>query len=238
MLKLGERFGVSRSNAQIAISPVIRDLIQTKYRRHAALIPNGVEVLELSQDIDLITNLNVQAGKYFLQVSRLVPEKRQLDLIAAYRAALPIPWKLVLVGRVTEDSYCKDVIKAASSVGAVLPGFLTGNALRQIFSHAGAFILPSSHEGLPIALLEALSFGLPVIASDIPSNRAIGLDDDRYFTLGDIEALTEKLKLLASATDSPEARASRRTWVAVQFDWNRIAKQTYDLFKSTVHSNP
>src|SRR6201999_1275614 len=108
----------------------------------------------------------------------------------------PTAWKLVLVGS-GGGEYTEKVHAAAREAGVVLAGFQRGAALGQFYTHAGAFVLPSSHEGLPIALLEALSFGLPVLASDIPANLELALPTSSYFPMGDTAALAERLSGLA-----------------------------------------
>ena len=236
VLRLGERLGMRYANARIAISQVIVDLIRTKYGRDAILIPNGVLPAEPSADSDHVRGFGLEPGRYFLHVGRMVPEKRQLDLVKAYQAVLPSAWKLVLVGRLTDETYPRIVRMAAQSEGVVLTGFLTGMPLHQVYSHAGAFVLPSSHEGLPIAMLEALSYGLPVLASDIPANRAVGLESDSYFPLGDLHTLARKMTDLTSMPYDAEARRTRQRWVAERFDWDAVAEQTLAVYKLLTRS--
>jgi len=230
VLRTGEKLGMRGAHARIAISKVIGNLIRSRYGLESDLIPNGVVVHGIAPGDDKVRRRGLEPGRYFLQVSRVVPEKRQLDLIQAYnRARLP-GWKLVLVGGFGADAYSRDVA-AAQSAAVVLTGFLNGIELEQLYSHAGAFILPSSHEGLPIALLEALSYGLPVLASDIPANIEVGLDRSDYFPMGDIAALAAGLERLAQAPQQDEMRAARREWVARNYDWNRIAGQTLGVYR-------
>jgi glycosyltransferase involved in cell wall biosynthesis len=233
-LQTGERLGMHWSNARIAISQVIQDHIRTRYNRSSVVIPNGVVTHELESGVEHVVKLGLQPGRYFLQVARMVPEKRQLDLIAAYRATLPSDWKLAIVGRLGTDSYSNAVAAAASGTGAVLSGFLTGIALRQVYSHAGAFVLPSSHEGLPIAMLEALSYGLPVLASNIRSNVAVGLEADCYFPLGDLSSLTQSMQLLSAHPPNAGSRLERRQWVATRYDWDQIAKKTLATYAHVI----
>lgn len=233
ILRLGERLGMRCSHARIAISEIIADLIREKFARDSDLIPNGVDVPELQPDSDHVRGFGLQPGRYFLQVGRMVPEKRQLDMIAAYGAAAPGDWKLAVVGRITDDAYSRSVVEAAREAGVVMTGFLKGVALRQIYTHAGAFVLPSSHEGLPIAMLEALSYGLPVLASDIPANVSVGLDTDRYFPLGNVSALAERLRHTVRDPLTPDSREARRNWVASRYNWDRIAEQTHALYLRT-----
>jgi alpha-maltose-1-phosphate synthase len=94
-----------------------------------------------------------------------------------------------------EDRYSKDLKeKAAGTPGIILTGFLSGNPLQELYNHAGLFVLPSYYEGLPIVLLEAMSYGLSCIVSDIPANREVGLPEESYFKAGDINAVAEKIK--------------------------------------------
>src|SRR5690606_6986459 len=105
--------------------------------------------------------------RYVLCVARMDPGKRQLDLVEAFTRARPEGWKLALVGEVDpRDAYTRDVIaRAKLTPDIVLTGFQRGRALRELYSHCGVFVLPSSAEGHPIAVLEALSYGAPVLSS-------------------------------------------------------------------------
>jgi glycosyltransferase involved in cell wall biosynthesis len=221
------------ANARIAISRVIGRVIQDKYHLESDLIPNGAVPVKLESDTSEIERFGLQPGRYFLQVGRIVAEKRQLDLIRAFALAKPAGWKLVLVGA-GGGEYAQSVKAAAKAAGVVLAGFQRGVALAQLYTHAGAFVLPSSHEGLPIALLEALSFGLPVLASDIPANLEIGLPQASYFRMGDIPALAERLASVAGAPQDEAARDGRRRWVHEHYDWGRIAQQTRAVYGRVV----
>jgi glycosyltransferase involved in cell wall biosynthesis len=231
VLRTGESFGVRYSHARIAISRGIQTLIQSRYGQQSDLILNGVAAADPETDSAELERRGLTRGRYFLQVSRIVPEKRQLDLIEAYASVPNRQWKLVLVGGAGKDAYSRKVACAARAAGVVMTGFLTGSPLRQLYSHAGAFVLPSSHEGLPIAILEALSYGLPVIASNISANLEIGLDARRYFPLGDVSALAQRLADVAQSPDDEAARAERRRWVTDTYDWTRIARQTLGVYR-------
>jgi glycosyltransferase involved in cell wall biosynthesis len=230
VLRTGESFGMRWSHARIAISRVIEQLVRAKYGEECDLIPNGAVPAHLQTDAREIERFGLQPGRYFLQVSRIVPEKRQLDLIHAYAQAGVAGWKLVLVGGAGSDEYSLNVQQAAKSAGVILAGFQRGAALAQFYTHAGAFVLPSSHEGLPIALLEALTYGLPVLASNIPANVEVGLAATSYFPVGDTAALAERLTQVASAPHDESARERRMRWVLEHYDWGRIAQQTYEVY--------
>ena len=174
--------------------------------------------------------LGLEPGRYFLQISRLVPEKRQIDLIEAY-ATQQRSWRLVIVGALDGSEYSERVTRAAAVDGVVLTGYQSGEPLRQLYAHAGAFVLPSSHEGLPIAVLEALSYGLPALASDIAANVEVGLDESSYFPLGDVEALAARMTKLQDTPANPAARTQRMRWTAEKYDWGRIASQTLKVYR-------
>ncbi len=236
MLRLGERLGMRWSNARIVISKVIADIVLRSHQRDSVLIPNGVVLPEIPASVDALVRFDLQAGKYVVLVSRLVPEKRHLDLIEAFRMAALPGWKLAIVGASDhpDDYVCEVLQRAKDSPDIVCTGLQTGVALRELYGHAGVFVLPSSHEGLPIALLEALSYGLPVIASDIPANVEVGLPANHYFPLGDIGALASRLREFATAPLSTETRNQRRDWVTSRFNWQDIAKQTAEVYGSIV----
>lgn len=236
VLRLGERVGMLTAHGRIAISASICDLVRTRYGVVAELIPNGVEAASPATGTETLERYGLQPGKYVLQVSRLVPEKRQLDLIRAFEAARLSEWKLVLVGD-TEfpDAYSRSVQQLArDNTSIICTGFQTGRALHELYAHAGVFVLPSSHEGLPIALLEALSYGLRTIASNIPGNLEIGLEPDEYFELGNVDELADRLRHVADHVDVSQTWHARRARILAEYDWDVIARRTLSTYMRIV----
>ena len=242
VLRMGERMGMRYSNERIAISRTIQSIIERHYGRGAALIPNGVEIPEIPNTYAKVRELGLTPGRYVLQVSRFVPEKRQLDLIRAFTVAAPEGWKLALVGTIDRDNrYVQEVLSAAEgNPNVALTGFQHGLALRELFGHAGMFVLPSSHEGLPIALLEALSFGLPVIASNIAANLELSLAEQNYFPLGNTNELAQRIRDLAvdvAQSEHVERVQRLRRWLAERYDWQVIAKKTCTVYAIATGEN-
>lgn len=238
ILRTGEALGMRFCNRRIVISRTIRNLIRDKYGLESYVIPNGVDLPEVPSSTSTLEQFGLTPGRYVLTVSRLVPEKRHKDLIAAYATAKLNGWKLVVIGASDHpDAYAAEVAALAHATpGVVLAGFQTGLALRELYAHAGVFVLPSSHEGLPIVLLEALSYGLPVIASDLPAHQEIGLEAKHYFPLGDVPALAARLESFSRTTWPSEMRESTRRWVAEHYDWHSVVKQTVRVYRRAVRS--
>lgn len=236
VLRLGERFGMRGSNACIVISGVIRDIVRDKHGRGSTLIPNGVTLPPLPSTRGALARFGLEPGRYVLLVSRLVPEKRHADLLDAFRTAELPGWKLVIVGAADHpDAYMTEILAAAKATpGVVCTGFQSGLALQELYGHAGLFVLPSSHEGLPIALLEALSYGLPVVASAIPANLEVGLSTEHHFPLGDVEVLRQRLREFAGRPSTPAEREARRRWVVSRYDWQEIARRTLQVYRCAV----
>lgn len=234
MLLLGEWVGMRFSNSRIVISNVIRDMVVRKHTMHAELIHNGVVLPNLNVSESHLEQFGLIKNKYILLVSRLVPEKRHLDLIKAFNQASLSDVKLVLVGSSDHpDDYLQALMKSsADNPNIVLTGFQTGDTLRSLYTHAALFVLPSSHEGLSISLLEALSYGLPVIASDIPANLELGLNSSCYFELGNVDKLSQLLSENISQPATLETRMYLRAWISSHYNWKRIAEKTYKEYYS------
>lgn len=198
-LLLGEKVAVNYANEVIVISEVINQLIVQKYGRDDAhLIYNGVNLPSpLSEAIIMSTlaRFSLQPKGYIVVVGHFVEEKGFHDIIVAYRqSGIIVP--LVLVGDADHPTPYSTRLKqiAADTPSVILTGFLKGDALQAVFSQARLFVMPSYHEGLPIALLEAMSFSLPVVVSNIPANMEVKLPTEVYFDVGCIDALAGKIR--------------------------------------------
>src|SRR5262245_35408096 len=118
----------------------------------------------------------------------------------------------------------------------VFTGFLTGTPLEEIYSNALAFLLPSRMEGLSVALLEAMAYGLPVIASDIPENRELVDECGGYlFRLDDVADLRRVLQSVAAAPEAArEVGLRARERVRARFDWDRIVTETVAFYREVM----
>lgn len=236
MLKLGERMGCMFADHVIVISNVIKNLIAERCGRtkNVSLVYNGVPEPEICEYPEYFEELGIEKGKYILGMCRFVPEKRLHDLVEAFsdvRGKMKYgnnpDIKLVLAGDTDfEDDYSRELKQKARKNGVVLTGFIRGKKLHSLLTHALCYSLPSSHEGLPIALLEAMSYRLPVITSAIPANLEVGLPEACYHEVGDVHALSEKL---ADIVSKPLQRIE---YDMTKYNWDTIAGQVESIYKS------
>lgn len=231
MLKLGERMGCMFADEVIVISDVIRNLIKRKYNRtsHVHLIYNGVSQPEICDYPEYFNELGIEKGKYILGMCRFVPEKNLHHLVEAFTKVKSRneveDIKLVLAGDTDfEDDYSRNLKEMARKNGVVLTGFIKGKKLHSLLTNCLCYCLPSSHEGLPIALLEAMSYGVKVIVSDIPANKEVGLPESDYFPVGNVDALTEKLKTVVNQP------LQHIDYDMKKYDWEKIADKVRDVY--------
>ena len=250
MLKLGERMGCRFADHVIVISDVIRKLIAERCGRteQVHLIYNGVPEPEFCDYPEYFEELGIEKGKYVLGMCRFVPEKHLHDLVSAFakaesgkqkaegrgakaesgkqKAEGQGEIKLVLAGDTDfEDDYSRGLKELARKNGVVLTGFIRGRKLHSLLTNALCYSLPSSHEGLPIALLEAMSYRLPVITSAIPANLEVGLPQACYHAVGDVDALTKKLDAIMSKP------LQRIDYDMSKYNWDVIAQQTDSIYQ-------
>lgn len=229
VLRLSEKLGARYASSVIVISKGIQNLLKQKYgRTDTSLIFNGVPAPTLTQATDFLAQHYLHPKKYVLALGRFVPEKNFHQLLQAW-AATPLAsrgYRLVIAGDADhEDAYSRALKKQAEETpGAVLTGFVKGAPLHQLLSHAALFTLPSSHEGLPISLLEAMSYSLDVIVSDIAPNRLDQLLPEDFFPVGDTQALASTLEKKLTKDPTP------RTYDLSPYNWDTIAHQTVSLY--------
>lgn len=236
VLRLGERAGVLYSDNVIAISGGIQALIKEKYNKNAVLIPNGVNIPLLVPPGEELKRRGLEPKGYIFTACRFVPEKGLHDLIEAYKSINTPSFKLVIAGDADhETGYSRRIKKlAAGTEGIILTGFVSGDRLGELFTNAGLFVLPSYYEGLPIALLEALSYSLPVLVSDIPQHREIPLRGFRYFRLGNIKNLSEAIVDAFTRGISVEEKESLVSLIKDAYNWDSIVLKTLETYKRVV----
>ncbi len=205
VLRLGEAVGIRFANSVVCITDEIAERVQATYGREVIVIPNAVEQPTSDAGSEILTSLGLESGRYVLGVGR------ERDYPGRY-------WKRLLL--------------AAQTAGNVmLPGLLNGAPLHELYSHAGLFVLPSTHEGLSFSALEALAYGLPVLLSDIPGNRALALGSECYFPPDDAAGLAARIDRQLC---SPEARATLRAssgGVAARYRVEEVASQTLKVYR-------
>ncbi len=232
VIKFGEKMQSHYANHIIAISHVIVDILKNRHNRFkdVTIIHNGVNTPVKSAATDYIESLGLQPGKYVMTMGRIVPEKRFDWLIEAFQQVRFNGYKLVVVGDSDHNDMYSNSFKkmAQENDNVVLTGFIKGERLNQVLTNAALFVLPSTHEGLPISLLEAMSYNLDVLVSDIPANRLPELDRGDFFAVDSISSLT---KLLARKMKKPQ---KGRNYDLSNYNWDNIARQTLEVYRQVL----
>ena len=225
LLRAGALLSAHVPDEVLVVSHALGDHYRDRYRRYTTYLTNGVPSTG-PVDLGLLSGLGLTPGQFLVSVGRLVPEKDPELLIRAYRD-VPGDLPLVVVGGSGDtDDYVERLQRLAAADPRVrLVGPRYGAELAALFAGARLFVQPSLLEGLPITLLEAAAYGVPLLASDIAPHREVirrAGPGRAMFRAGDREALTAALRTSLSV-DHEMASASARMFrddVGARYDWD------------------
>ena len=231
-IRLGEKAAVRFAHRIIVLSRNVQQYFLDTYGRETDYIPNGVTLPEIVEP-EQIRMLGLEKDNYILFLGRLVPEKCPDLLIRAYRK-LNTDKKLVIAGGSSDsDSYAAQLKQLAGDNPDILfTGFVQGRLLQELYSNAYLYVLPSDLEGMPLSLLEAMSFGNCCLVSDIPECVEVVEDHAFTFRRGSVEDLTKCLQTLCIENMSVfDAKQSVREFVGNKFSWDDVVTKTLELYQ-------
>lgn len=241
-LKLGERTAAKCADEVIVLSHGVQEYFRDTYGRETRFIPNGIEpVKPVAADL-IAKKWDLEKDEYVLFLGRIVPEKGVHYLIDAFKR-LDTDRKLVIAGGASDSmEYYESVRRAAESdPRIILTGFTEGRELEELYSNAYVYVLPSDLEGMPMSLLEALSYGNCCLTSDIPECADVLGGEDRVmhgvtFRQSDSDDLADKLGgLLADKDRVQELKTGAADYITSRYNWNTVTQQTLNAYKEEIN---
>ena len=232
-IRLGEKMAVRFANEIIVLSRNVQEYFRNTYSRETTWIPNGIERPEIVPAEEITAQFGLEKDGYILFLGRLVPEKGIHYLIQVFKA-VKTDRKLVIAGGVSDSSdYAEHLRQAAAGDDRILfTGFVQGRVLAELYSNAYLYVQPSDVEGMPLTLLEAMSYGSCCLVSDIPECTEVVRDKALTFPKGNVDALGIQLQTLC---DQPETVAQyknmSRDYICERFNWDEITEKTLELYR-------
>lgn len=231
-LMQGEKNAVRFADEIIVLSQGVKDYFMNTYGRETVFIPNGVDRPALLPPVVISEKFGLTKDGYFLFLGRIVPEKGLRYLVSAFRG-VKTDKKLVIAGGSSDTQTFMDELKemAAGDDRIIFTGFIQGQALDELYGNAYLYTLPSDLEGMPLSLLEAMSYGNCCVVSDIAECAEVVEDKAVVVRKSDVDDLREKLQMLA---DHPEVVASYKEtaadFICDKYNWDDVADRTLDLY--------
>lgn len=231
----GEKCAARFADEIIVLSQNVQNYFLEKYGRSTIFIPNGVSRPETIPADEITAKYSLKKDDYILFLGRLVPEKGVEYLIEAFKQ-LNTAKKLVIAGGSSDtEEYAERLKKTAENDERIIfTDFVQGKVLKELYSNSYIYILPSDLEGMPLSLLEAMSFGNCCLVSDIPECADVVGDYGVTFKKSNIGDLKEKLQQLC---DSPqtvaEYKKSAADYVCDKYNWDEVTKETLKLYGVT-----
>lgn len=228
-IMLGEKCAARFADEIIVLSKGVQQYFLDTYDRKTVLIPNGVTRPEKREANEITQRFGLQKDGYILFLGRLVPEKGVHYLIEAFQQ-VKTEKKLVIAGGSSDTAEYEQQLKslAAGDERICFTGFVQGTVLEELYSNAYVYVLPSDLEGMPLSLLEAMSYGCCCVTSDIEECTAVVGDLGLSFPKGDVASLTAVLQKLCDAPDYVEEHEVKQ--LPEMYDWDYVVKRTLDVY--------
>lgn len=241
-LRLGERITSVVPDLVITVSKNLRKYVLKNYKRQAVYIPNGIYPPTKHTDESYLKKFNLTKGNYLLTVNRLIRHKGIHHLIKAFKKLDQPTLKLVIAGSAayTDDYYQELITLAGDNNNIIFAGNVPHDKLSALYKHAKIYVHPSESEGLSIALIEALSFGAPTLASDIPENKEV-IDQlgGVTFKNKNVKDLTDQLNTLLTNTRKRNSVSKKAEQRALDvYNWDRITRATDAVYELTLDTPP
>lgn len=235
-LQFGEKMAAKYADELIVLSEGNRRYFKDLYGRNATLIPNGVDPQETKEAKLILERYGLTRKSYILFLARIVPEKGLHYLIEAFKD-IETDKKLCIVGGTSHsDEYVEKVVKMAEDDSRIMfLGFQQGEALQELFSNAYLYVLPSDVEGMPISLLEAMSYGNCCVVSDIVENADVVEDKGIVFEKGNVKSLERELKMLLEDERIVHMlKKESRDYITKKYNWDEVVEKTLHLYQNAV----
>ncbi|MDU3520886.1 MAG: glycosyltransferase family 4 protein [Clostridium saudiense] len=229
-IKFGEKMAAKYADEIIVLSENVQCYFKKQYNRDTHFIPNGVSRPEIVK-VDIIKKkYQLKKDSYFLFLGRIVPEKGIHYLVDAYQQ-IEIDKKLVIAGAASDtDSYyqeLKDKVKENENI--IFTGFVQGKELEELYSNAYVYVLPSDLEGMPLSLLEAMSYGNCCLTSDIPECATVIGDKGVTFKKSKVEDLVKQLHEL-SDDKVKKYKQESQSYILKRYSWDEVVDKTLKLY--------
>ena len=232
-LKFGEWVAAKYADEVIVLSSNVQEYFKEKYNRKTKFISNGIDRLQSIPPSIIEQKWNLKKDEYILFLGRIVPEKGLSYLIDAFKKVNTAK-KLVIAGGASDTNEFMDEIKEKSSKDdrIIFTGFVQGRELEELYSNAYVYVLPSDLEGMPISLLEAMSYGNCCLVSDIPECKEVVEDKAVVFKKSDIVSLKEKLQWLCDNNDvTYRYKDEASNFICNKYNWDNVVDETVELYR-------
>lgn len=232
-IHLGEKMAAKHADEIIVLSKGMQEYFKNTYGRETVFIPNGVSRPEIVPAQEIIKRWHLEKDSYLLFLGRIVPEKGAHYLIESFKEA-KTKKKLVIAGGASDSTEYMEKLKsmAGGDDRITFTGFVQGRALQELYSNAYLYVLPSDLEGMPLSLLEAMSYGNCCVVSDIDECTEVVENKAIIFKKSNVEDLREKLQ---AACDHPEEVKKQKVeaadYICGKYSWDDVVERTLAVYR-------
>lgn len=232
-IKQGEKNAVKYADEIIVLSKGVQNYFRETYGRETRFIPNGVSRPKIQKAKLITEKFGLNKDSYILFLGRLVPEKGLRYLIEAFKQVKTDKKLVIAGGSSNTDSFVEELKESAKNDDKIIfTGFVQGEMLDELYSNAYVYVLPSDLEGMPLSLLEAMSYGNCCLVSDIPECAEVVEDKALIFKKADVDDLRKKLQEACDESEKViELKKQAADFICEKYNWDDVVERTVELYK-------